>query len=462
MSFFKDEEKMYIPMSIDNAETNRTSYFFSNKKVLEMALAILPYFVLMYPLMSGGVRLIPLIIVTVCYGVIYVYFIRFRIIEESRLRDMVNELDKNKMSGLDHFWQINKLQDNGVIHYVLDPTVGKELGVVVSFDRGSTVGVPVGNFTRYRQTKMLFLRELHKQGFDFTWYELPKRSETPDSLVHYFNLMTTHADEDFRKLLKLQIDINNMFVTDAEQPYVDYILIRNHNFRTLRRFRQVIQDAIDLSLATNGYIMNPRTLNKAEVETFFEDYLLVDSIDANKVRRGVVIKPFEAFAKVTRIIRHDGVDVPLEFIERFDLDADKDYKSVEQILERKAERKEIRLRDIDSRKKKELDILRKQRLKDAITNKEYTEKMALIEAKYQSEIDKIDDAPVYEKQERKPKKPQQQERGEEVIPTDNPVIINMQRQMAERFAKLRAEQDIDEDVNLSLEERLNRQKQRGE
>lgn len=462
MSFFDDEQKMYVPLSIDNAATNRSGYFFSNRKVVEMALAVMPYFFLMYPMMSGGARLFPMLIVTICFGVVYIYFFRFRILEENRLRSMVNELDKNKISGLDHFWQINKLQDNGVIHYVLDASVGKELGIVVAFDRGSTVGVPKGNFTRFRQTKMQFLRELHLQGFDYTWYELPKRSETPNSLINYFNLMSTHQNEDFRKLLKLQIDINNLFVTDAEQPYVDYILIRNHNFRTLRRFRQIIQDVMDLSLATNGYILNPRILNKTEVEAFFEDYLMVDSIDANKVRRGVIVKPFDEFGKVTRIVRHDGVDVPIEFIERFDFDTYENFKSVEQILLRQDNYIQGRINDLEERKQKELDRIRKQRLKDQITDKEYKAMQQAVEEKFAIELEEIKNPTPTVAPTKVEKKSTELARGEEVIPTQDPMLINMQRKMADRFAKLREEQVKDENQELSLEERLKRQREKGE
>lgn len=461
---------MYIPLSIDHADTNRSSYFLSNRKVVEMVFALIPYFFLIVPLMQGGARIAAIGIVTLCYGFIYIYYFRFRILEENRLRNMVNELDKNKVSGVEHFWQVNRITDDGVIHYVLDSRVGKELGVVVTFDRGSTVGVPEGNFRRFRETKRDFIRELHLQGLDFTWYELPRRQETSPALIHYFNAMTEHPNEDFRKLLKLQIDINNLFVTDAEQPYVDYILIRNHNFRTLRRFRQIVQDVIESTLLMNSYIVNPRLLNKEGVEHFLEDYLTIDALDSSKVRRSVEVKPFDHFAKVTRIVRHDNVEIPVEFIERFDLDVETDYMSIEQIMKRKEEQLNQRLKAWEERKATALERVKQQRLRDVITDAEYREQQNEINAKFEAErleiIENVD-GKQKKKAAKKVKKPQQsavatETPQEDKVEVESPIVIHMREQMANRLAELKKKEQAAQTVveeELSIEERLRRQMQ---
>lgn len=56
MGYFNDEERMYIPLTIDTADASRTGYFFSNKKVVEMVIALIPYMFMMYPM----VRHVPL------------------------------------------------------------------------------------------------------------------------------------------------------------------------------------------------------------------------------------------------------------------------------------------------------------------------------------------------------------------------------------------------------------------
>lgn len=459
MGFFSDEKKMYIPLSIDTAETKRGSYFLSNKKVVEMVIALLPYMLMMYPMLQGGVKILPMVVITVVYAFLYTYFMRFRIFEESRLRGMIRELDKNKVSGVDHFWGINKIgsrgEDDGVIHYQRERKTTR--GLVVAFDRGSTVGVQEGNYRRFREAKMHFLRELHLQKFNFQWYEIPKRSETPEQLINYFNLMTEMENPYFKKLLKLQVDINILFSTDAEQRYVDYILIRNSNFRTLRRFKSVVQGIIDTTLETNGYIVEPRILDKSEVENFFEDILQINSLDSNNIRKGVETKPFENYAKVNRVIRKDGRELPLEFIDDFDLTDYGRGLSLEDMLVQKDKRKEYRLNDVKRRRDAELDKARIQRTKDRITDMDYKNLQTEINEKFDNEEELIHNEVEVEvgipantgiitQEELK-------EQMEDLVDTD----ITMRVKTTQSKAKeLTSRASAEDDENLTLEELMRR------
>lgn len=388
MGFFDDEEKMYIPLTIDTAEVGQVSYFFSNRKMVELVVMMLPYMFMMFPMIQGGVKLAPILVVTGVYIVLYYYFIRFRILEEKRLREMIRELDENRVSGVNHFWGINKIghseADDGVIYY--ERVLRTERGLVIAFDRGSTVGVPRGNYTRFRQTKMEFLRELSVQKFNFQWYEIPKRSEMPESLRYYFNRMTEVEDPYFQKLIKLQIDINTAYTKHAEQRYVDYIVIRNTNFRTLRRFKAVVQGVIDTTLATSGYIIEPRILGKSDVERFFEDVLQIDSLDSNNIRKGVEPKPFETYASVKRIIKRDGRDLPLEFMDNFDLTNYKGGTTLEGVIEQREKRIQQSINDVNRRKELELDKIRKSRTRDDITDKEYREGLKAAEDTFAREM----------------------------------------------------------------------------
>lgn len=451
MGFFDDESRMYIPLTIDTTEVRRTNYFFSNRKMVEMVVALLPFIFMIYPMLQGGVRWVPIAIVSVVYAILYIYFLRFRIFEENLLRKMVQELDKNKISGLDHFWGINKIgdkgMDDGVIHY--KRLVTMERGIVVAFDRGSTVGVEEGNYTRFRQTKMDFLRELSLQKFNFRWYELPKRSETPESMVNYFNLMTEMENENFKRLLKLQIDINILYSTDTEQRYVDYILIRNKNFRTLRRFRKVVQEIIDTTLETNGYIVNARILGKSEIEEFFEDYLMIDSLDSKNIRTGTDVKPFEEFATVKRIIRQDGRDLPLEFIENYDMEDVGRGASIEDLLHREAEKDKYKEKDIERRRERELENARVQRNKDKITSKDYTNLMQEINNKYDKELDELLVGVEYQEVEEEVNVVE--EILDEEVEVEVPIHLNVRESMVKDFE----EEDDDE---LTLEELMERDK----
>lgn len=464
MGFFDDDKKMYIPLSIDNAESVKGSYFLSNKKVVEMCVALIPYMFMMYPMLQGGVRLPPMIVVTLGYIFIYGYFFRYRIMEESRLRNMLREIDKNRVSGVDHFWGINKVgskgQDDGVIHYQRE--VKTTRGLVVAFDRGSTVGVAKGNYRRFRETKMSFLRELSLQKFNFQWYEIPKRSGTPDSLINYFNIMTKMENQYFKKLLKLQIDINTIFTNDADQRYVDYIVIRNSNFKTMRRFKTVIQGIIDSTLATNGYIVDPRILNKREVDDFFEDVLMIGSLDSNNIRKNVESVPFENYAKITRVVRKDGRDLPIEFMDDFDLMDYSGMVSIEGMIEKDEQKLEYKKNDVDRREKIELDKARIKRNKDLISDKEYIDEQNEIKKKFKEERESIyitndgDDGKIEDEELITGLSLEKMMSEDEEVEINPTIVVNTRKEMVDDMVNREQNELLDrlEDEELSLEQLL--------
>lgn len=459
MGFFDDESRMYIPMTIDTTDVKRSNYFLSNKKVVEMIAALLPYIFMLYPMMQGGVRWLPILIVSAGYALVYVYFIRFRILEEIRLRNMVRELDENRISGVDHFWGINKIgnkgSDDGIIHYKRMGST--ERGLVVYFDRGSTVGVEEGNYTRFRQTKMDFLREISLQKFNFQWYEIPKRSETPEALIEYFNKMTEMDNDVFRKLLKLQIDINIIYTTDTEQRYVDYIVIRNKNFRTLRRFRKVVQEIIDSTLETNGYIIDAKILGKKEVEKFFEDVLQIDSLDSGSVRKGTDVVPFENFATVQRVIRQDGRDLPLEFLDMYDLQDYSRGATLESLMDRDVKELARKEKEIDRRREVEMDKIRLQRNKDKITSFEYHNLQEEINRRFDEELELLISGAVEEIEDKVIGKGNVEEDNEEISVEDN-VQVNIGERLMEQFEEREKEEVSSE--GMSLEELMELDKQK--
>lgn len=387
LSLFDNERVMYIPLSIDEVETKKISYFFSSAKIVEMVIALIPYFFLLFPLMQGG-QIIPMIIITVVYAFLFLIFFRFRIMEEGRLRRMLRELDANKLSGLNYFWGINKIGskgiDDGVIHYERSG-IATERGLVVTYNRGSLVAVPEGSYTDYREAKIRFIQELANHNFDFTWYEIPvKEDDIPPSLVHIFNRMTMMSNPVYKQLLKLQLDINVAYTIGEGIGYRDFILIRNKNFKTLRRFREIMENIVANTLAHDKYIIEPRVLNKNEVERFFGQVLMINPIDSNSIKRNVDYRPITDFAEVVRIIGQDGADVPLEFIDLTDFIEPKKKDSLEDRLEKDLRKYEENLKTIEKLEQGEILRTKTMRNNDNITDKEYNAKLAEIKSKFDS------------------------------------------------------------------------------
>lgn len=411
MSLFDDKEKMFIPLSIDNAEAERGNYFTSNKKMIGLFLAILPYIGLLSIFMKLGVGILPIIILTIVYIFLLSFFIRYWVFEEPRLKKMIQEKDDNKISGVDHFWGMDKVgngvRDSGQFYY--QRSEGKlKRGLVVYYDTGSTVGVPEGHYEEYRRTKNEFLRELHARGMDFQWYEVQKLPEMPKTLTRYAELLQEDNREALRMLVKLQLNINSMYTMDAEQRYVNYIVITNTRFANMRRFKKLVQDILSLTLKTNGYLKDVKICNKEEADEFFRTILLLDSFNSSYIRKSVDMKPFNKFAKLVRIVDEDGQAVPLELLD--DLEITATGKTVDDIYEEE-DKKEQTVEEMRKKKRtQELETAKKIRMRGEITDEEYKEYVGEIEFKYAKE----NYDPDLEKKKKKQKREEELAKREEM------------------------------------------------
>lgn len=383
MGFFDDKEKMFVPLSIDNVDTERNSYFASNKKMVGVFFAILPYVGLLSIFMKLGAGIIPIVVMTGIYLFIFSFFIRYWVFEEVRLRKMIQEKDDNVISGVSHFWGIDKVgsgeRDDGLIYYQREGAKLKR-GLVVYFDRRSNVGVPEGHYEQYRKTKNEFLRELYARGMDFQWYEVQRKPEMSKTLTRYADILNDEPREAMRMLAKLQLNINSMYTMDAEQRYVDYIVVTNTRFVTMKRFKKMLNDILTLTLRSNGYLGDVKICNKEEVDKFFETINMLNSFNSSYIRKSVDMQPFNKFAKLKRLIGEDGQAIPIELLDELELSTG--GKSLEEISQAE-ERKEKSIENVRLKQyKNELETAKKIRMANEITTDEYDKLVAEIEYKY--------------------------------------------------------------------------------
>ncbi|MGN4723845.1 hypothetical protein ACTFR8_22720 [Bacillus cereus group sp. MYBK15-3] len=383
MGFFDDKEKMFVPLSIDNVDTERNSYFASNKKMVGVFFAILPYVGLLSIFMKLGAGIIPIVVMTGIYLFIFSFFIRYWVFEEVRLRKMVQEKDDNVISGVSHFWGTDKVgsgeRDDGLIYYQREGAKLKR-GLVVYFDRRSNVGVPEGHYEQYRKTKNEFLRELYTRGMDFQWYEVQRKPEMSKTLTRYADILNDEPREAMRMLAKLQLNINSMYTMDAEQRYVDYIVVTNTRFVTMKRFKKMLNDILTLTLKSNGYLGDVKICSKEEVDKFYETIYMLNSFNSSYIRKSVDMQPFNKFAKLKRLIGEDGQAIPIELLDELELSTG--GKSLEEISQAE-ERKEKAIENVRLKQyKNELETAKKIRMSNEITTDEYDKLVAEIEYKY--------------------------------------------------------------------------------
>jgi len=413
---------MYIPLSIDTVEASKGSYFFSNKKMFYALIALLPIFIPLAFLMQMEVGIMPYVVVVGIYLFVFFQFARLVIFEEKRLRKMVRELDENKISGIEHFWKIDKIgggkDDEGMKYYSLDGSrYGTTRGLVVTMDRGSTVGVPEGHFENFRKTKEDFLRRLHLVGLDVRWYEIQKKPELQKSIIDMANQLSDVENEYYQKLVKLQLNINTNFSMDDRQRYVDYIVVKRERYS--KDFNGVLESIVEETLGQNSYFVNPRIANKAEIEEFYKNYLMMDTVDSDNIRKSVDIKPFENFAEVIRLVDSEGVEVPLDYMDDLEVDRGSRGKNLEDIIKREERkergRKERNKIDYD----REVEKLNQRRNKERITHSQYLEEDEMLRKIYEESDNFMDGLREYRRNNgkgEKGKKVKKEDRKDKNVP----------------------------------------------
>lgn len=391
MSMFDDEEKMIIPLSIDDIDASRTSYFFSTKKLVIAFVAIVPYVVLIIFIFSALPSIPIALAFTALYLILYLWIIRTFVIEESVQRDSLHELQDNKFSDPAYFWEIDKTGDNkdkddGLL-YLRQDGITLKRGLVVKFDSGSIVGTPDDFLHNYRETQQLFLRSLYQNKLNFKWYKIQKQPELNKSLIKQSEQLAECDNDALRKLLKLQLNAYLRVSMDADQRYVDYIVVTNKDFATLTNFKTVLEDVVNNTLRTNPAFKDVEILNKAGVDDFFSNYYMQDDFDTNAISKSNRSKPFSSYAKVIQIVDRDNEVVDIALVDALNeqLERDATGYNLDEVFSAE-ERKEAKLnKRRESEKEQAIKNLRKQRIDDKITHQEYLEKAAEVEEIYSPE-----------------------------------------------------------------------------
>lgn len=308
---FDDEDIMIFPESIDDIEPTKTSYLFTTTKLIMMFVGILPLIILSIVLLSEF-GFIPALVFFVLYIAIYFYMVRLYVIEEPRQRESLNLLEDNKYSDYSFFWDITKAgsgaTDNGLLYLVQDG-VSLKRAYVVKYDSGSLVGVPENFLNDFRHTQQEFLRSV---GMDIKWYSIQKKPTLNEALKQQSQNLRSIKNEDFNKLVKMQLNSYLRYSMDAEQRYVNYIIVINNDFEKLSSFRENLEDILTRTLRKNSSFKNVEILNKSGLDEFFSTYYMQDTMDISSIRKTGITKPFLNYAKIVNIVDSEGKAVPVE------------------------------------------------------------------------------------------------------------------------------------------------------
>lgn len=380
---FDDEDIMIFPESIDDIEPTKTSYMFTTTKLILMFVGILPLIIAFIMILSEF-GLIPAVAFGALYLIIYIYLVRMYVIEEPKQRESLNQLEDNKYSDYSFFWDVTKVgtskKDNGLLYLKQDGITLKR-AYVIKFDSGSIVGVPEDFLDNFRHTQQAFLRSL---GMNIKWYSIQKKPSMNQSLKYQSKNLKNIDNPELNKLIKMQLNTYLRYSVDADQRYVNYIVVINDKFETLSSFKSNLEDILNRTLRTNSSFKNVEILDKDGINEFYATYYMQNNLDVTTIRKTSITKPFSNYASIVNLVDEEGKAVPVEIIDELNEQVSKLNQglSVEKLIndvETKEENKEtIRIRQKE-RAKNETVILRRE---NKITFEEYKDRMAKIEEDY--------------------------------------------------------------------------------
>ena len=382
---FYNNEKMFVPLTIDDLEMESQNYFFSGQKFIIASLSLLPYIAIFF-FLDYVPNIQIFIIYTILYLIGYSFILRFAVFEESRQKEQMRELENNKYSDLSYFWQLDKIgsgkRDNGLL-YIQSDGLTIRRAYVVEVDSGSTIGVPENAYQNYREVWQKFFRMSYNLGFELKMYNVRKKPELSDSLKKYGMQLQDIENDAYRNLMQLNVETNFLYAVSEEQRYITYIEVINKRVDNLINFRSILEDIIDKTFETDGLFANPKILNKIEVDNMLATYFGQDRVNSRGVHRTNGYKAINEYAEIVSILDAKGKTVPFELQDFLETEARKGTKGTKQTIEdilqqddKEKERWEVKVETVKDQRIREAQRLRRE---EKISYTEYEQRMREIE-----------------------------------------------------------------------------------
>lgn len=306
--------KVFVPMSIDQSTTYKTSYFMSPLKMSIAILFLIPGVVLGFYAYSSSNAWQVAVVSVLFYIFIYSFIIRFVVLEENKLKRMLKNLEENKVSTNEYFWGIEEIDDEGIIHYRYNN--GLKKAVVVKVNRGSLIGVDTDFNRRYTEVMLDFLRSLLRSKFSYMKYSRLEKSDMPPGIRDYIRRMSSVKDDAQRAVMKFNIDVMTKFTKENKNVITDYYVIYNKDIRLMKSFKSLVRDILVRCFDNEVYFRGSKILNGDEVVEFMSEVLNVKNINRVGYYDSSEIK-FSEYGNVFRVFDDAGTEVPIELVKEF-------------------------------------------------------------------------------------------------------------------------------------------------
>lgn len=305
-----EKDNIFIPMSVEQSTNKKSNYFFSIKKGVLMALALLPgvVWVPYIALLTMG-RITGLILGILSYAVIMLFVVRFVIFEELTWKRIFRNLEKNKLSSYKHFWGIDRIESNGVIHYKYSGESSLRKAMVLKLVRGSKIGKGRDFEERYIEINRKMLNMLLSEGLGVDIYTALDEKEVPYNVQRMYRQAQEIEDELTREIALEHINNLAYQTKSRKRLEVVYWVVYFEDPSKFKDMVNIVKRLRDIADTSRLYKIS-KVLRKTEVEYFLSRYLCINVIPAISERGKV--EDISKYGEVVRVFDEDGNEIWVE------------------------------------------------------------------------------------------------------------------------------------------------------
>ena len=299
-----DEDKVFIPLSVENTNAQRTGYFMSTKKGILMALGILPS-VIWVPLVANATpgSTSGVFVGVVTYGFFFIMFLRFIIFEEITWRRIFKNLFENKISTSAYFWGIDRIEESGIIHYSYAGRNTLRKGGVIQLIAGSKVGKGLDYDEKYREALRRITREALKEDLKLEIREMLDNKNLPNNIKSMYLKVRNIKDSLAREIALEHINNLAAITKNRKRLEITYLILYFDSPRKFKRIIDISNNIIKVAEST-GIFKYTKILSKKEVELFISRTLSINTFPNMDDR--FKADNFEIYGDIYRVFDEHG------------------------------------------------------------------------------------------------------------------------------------------------------------
>jgi len=298
------DDKVFIPLSIESTSVKRQNYFTSGSKGLILVLSIVPAFIwipYLTSLTKGSIM--GMILGTLSYLIVFSFVLRFTIFEEGRFRQIFYSLNENKVSSYKYFWGIDRIDDNGIIHYSYEGKDSIRKAFVIKLIRGNIVGKGSSYARDFRETMRKIKSFILGKGVIVEEIQLSSNKGTPENIKHMYRNVKKIKNQKAKELAQDHVNNIAFMARHSKQLETVYLVIIFEDALKFKFMESMSQTIVSIA-KSSGFFKIAKQIEKYEVENFIEDYLAIRGIKSFEFPSE--IKPFDNYCTVESLYDSDG------------------------------------------------------------------------------------------------------------------------------------------------------------